>query len=43
MVNQNFPIINGVCTVMLTGEEETLSVPLSDLKNEYADIAACKT
>jgi hypothetical protein len=27
----------------LTGEEQTLEISLSDLKNEYADVAQCKT
>lgn len=43
MIDQNFPIINGRCELTLTGEEQTLGISLSDLKNEYADIAACKT
>ena len=43
MIDQNFPIINGKCELTLTGEEQTLGISLSDLKNEYADIAACKT
>lgn len=43
MIDQNFPIVNGECTLTLTGEEQTLGISLSDLKNEYADIAACKT
>lgn len=43
MIDQNFPIINGNCELTLTGEEQTLGISLTDLKNEYADIAACKT
>lgn len=43
MIDQNFPIVNGECTITLTGEENTLSITLQDLKNEYADISACKT
>lgn len=43
MIDQNFPIVNGRCTLTLTGEEQTLGISLQDLKNEYADIAACKT
>ena len=43
MIDQNFPIVNGKCELTLTGEEQTLGISLSDIKNEYADIAACKT
>ena len=43
MINQNFPIINGTCDLLLTGEQEELGISLSDLKNEYADIMSCKT
>lgn len=43
MIDQNFPVVNGECTLTLTGEEQTLGISLADLKNEYADIAACKT
>lgn len=43
MVDQNYPIVDGVCNITIIGEESTLSIPLADLKNEYADIAACKT
>lgn len=43
MIDQNFPIINGKCTLTLTGEEQTLGISMQDLKNEYADIATCKT
>ena len=43
MIDQNFPIDNGECVLTLTGEEQTLGISLSDLKNEYADIASCKT
>ena len=43
MIDQNFPINNNECELTLTGEEQTLGISLSDLKNEYADIASCKT
>lgn len=43
MIDQNFPIDNGECVLTLTGEEQALGISLSDLKNEYADIASCKT
>ena len=43
MIDQNFPIVNGECTLTLTGEEQTLGISMQDLKNEYADISACKT
>ena len=43
MIDQNFPIDNGECELTLTGEEQVLGISLSDLKNEYADIANCKT
>ena len=43
MVDQNYPITDGTCTITLTGEENTIQTSLADLKNEYADIASCKT
>ena len=43
MIDQNFPISNGTSTITLTGAEQLISVQMSDLKNEYADVAACKT
>lgn len=43
MIDQNFPIINGVCDLSLTGAEEQLEITLDDLKSEYADIASAKT
>ena len=43
MVDQNFPIQNGTCQILLTGEESIMDIALEDLVNEYADIASCKT
>ena len=43
MIDQNFPISDGKCSILLTGEESTLPISIQDLKNEYADIASCKT
>ena len=43
MIDQNFPVINNCCDIILIGEEQTLPVSMQDLKNEYADISSCKT
>lgn len=43
MINQNYPIINGVASMTLSGAEQTFSISRSDLQNEFADINAAKT
>lgn len=43
MIDQNFPIVNNCCDITLIGEEQILPISIQDLKNEYADIASCKT
>ena len=43
MVNQNFPIINSVCKVVLTGNEDTVQITKADLETEFADIQSAKT
>ena len=43
MIDQNFPITNGKCEICLTGEEPAIGISMPDLKNEYADVASCKT
>ena len=43
MIDQNFPIVNNCCDITLIGEEQVLPISIQDLKNEYADIASCKT
>ena len=43
MIDQNFIIINGKAEIVLTGEEQTLSISKTDIQNEFADISAAKT
>lgn len=43
MIDQNFPIVDNCCDITLIGEEQVLPISIQDLKNEYADIASCKT
>ena len=43
MVDQNYPIVNNMAEIIITGEETILPVSKSDLQNEFADIAAVKT
>ena len=43
MIDQNFPIRDQQCEILLTGEETTLQIDSSDIKNEFADIQSAKT
>lgn len=43
MIDNQFPIRNGVCDILLTGQEDTLPIARSDIQNEFADIQTAKT
>lgn len=43
MIDQNFPILNQVCDIFLTGEEAQVQITKSDLETEFADIQSAKT
>lgn len=43
MIDQNYPIINNKSEIIITGEEQTLSISKTDIQNEFADISAAKT
>lgn len=43
MINQNFPINNGKCQILLTGEEPEIQITDQDLQTEFADIQSAKT
>lgn len=43
MINDNYPIENGKCRILLTGAENTLQISKSDIQNEFADIQTAKT
>ena len=43
MIDQNFPILNQVCDIFLTGNEVTVQITKSDLQTEFADIQSAKT
>src|SRR5574344_570336 len=43
MIDQNFTIRDQQCEILLTGEETTLQIDSSDIKNEFADIQSAKT
>ena len=43
MINQNFPINNGNCDILITGSEEKMQITNSDLQTEFADIQSAKT
>lgn len=42
-INQNFPIINSTCDLLLTGSEETIQIDKYELQTEFADISTAKT
>lgn len=43
MIDQNFPILNGVSEFVITGAEKVLPIQLTDIQTEYADISSAKT
>ena len=43
MIDQNFPINNGKCQMLLTGEEPEIQITDQDLQTEFADIQSAKT
>ena len=43
MIDQNFPIRNKKCEILLTGAEPSVQITKSDIQNEYADIQTAKT
>ena len=43
MVDQNFPIVKNKSEILLTGQEQLLTISKSDITNEFADIASAKT
>lgn len=43
MIDQNYPIVGNRSQIIITGEEEVISVSRSDIQNEFADIQAAKT
>jgi hypothetical protein len=43
MIQQNFPIRNGKCDILLTGAEDVLEIAKSDIQNDFADISSVKT
>ena len=43
MIDQNFPILNGVSEFTITGAEKVVPIVLGDIQTEYADISTAKT
>lgn len=43
MVDQNFPIVGGICEFDITGNEKSVKISLDNITSEYADIATAKT
>lgn len=43
MIDQNFPILDNECEILLTGSEPSIACAKSDLNNEFADIQTAKT
>ncbi len=43
MIDQNFPILNQICDIFLTGDEAQVQITKSDLETEFADIQSAKT
>lgn len=43
MINQNFPVLDNTCEILLTGAEPVIQCSKSDLNNEFADIQTAKT
>lgn len=42
-IDQNFPIINESCDILLTGSESTIQIDSSELQTSFADISTAKT
>lgn len=42
-INQNFPIKDKSCDLLLTGSEETIQIDKYELQTEFADISTAKT
>lgn len=43
MIDQNFPVLDNTCEILLTGSEPVIQCSKSDLNNEFADIQTAKT